>query len=53
MNKFYGNLSSAMENMSEASKDTQQFRDELSKLSKNLTSLNNVYGNMLAAMKMN
>jgi len=51
MNKFYGNLSSAMENMSEASKDTQQFRDELSKLSKNLTSLNNVYGNMLAAMK--
>jgi gliding motility-associated protein GldL len=53
MNKFYGNLSSAMENMSEASKDTQQFRDELSKLSKNLTSLNNVYGNVLAAMKMN
>jgi len=52
MNKFYGNLSSAMENMSEASKDTAQFRDELSKLSKNLTSLNNVYGNMLAAMKM-
>jgi gliding motility-associated protein GldL len=51
MNKFYGNLSSAMENMSEASKDTQQFKDELAKLSKNLTSLNNVYGNMLAAMK--
>jgi len=51
MNKFYANLSSAMENMSEASKDTSSFRDELSKLSKNLTSLNNVYGNMLAAMK--
>lgn len=51
MNKFYGNLSSAMENMSEASKDTQQFKDELAKLSKNLTSLNNVYGNMLAAMR--
>jgi gliding motility-associated protein GldL len=51
MNKFYSNLSSAMENMSEASKDTQQFKDELAKLSKNLTSLNNVYGNMLNAMK--
>jgi gliding motility-associated protein GldL len=51
MNKFYSNLSSAMENMSEASKDTQQFKDELAKLSKNLNTLNNVYGNMLAAMR--
>ena len=53
MNKFYGNLSSAMEAMSEASKDTQQFKVELSKLTTNLTSLNNVYGSMLAAMKGN
>jgi gliding motility-associated protein GldL len=51
MNKFYANLSTAMDNMSEASKDTQQFKDELAKLSKNLTQLNNVYGNMLSAMK--
>jgi gliding motility-associated protein GldL len=51
MNKFYANLSSAMENMADASRDTQQFKDELGKLSKNLTSLNNVYGNMLTAMK--
>ena len=51
MNKFYGNLSSAMENMSEAGKDTQQFKDELAKLSKNLNTLNNVYGNMLSAMR--
>ncbi|WMJ72499.1 gliding motility protein GldL [Cytophagaceae bacterium ABcell3] len=51
MNKFYSNLSSAMENMADASKDTEQFREELGKLSKNLTSLNNVYGNMLTAMK--
>jgi gliding motility-associated protein GldL len=53
MNKFYGNLSSAMEAMSEASRDTQQFKVELSKLTTNLTSLNNVYGSMLAAMKGN
>lgn len=51
MNKFYGNLSSAMESMADASKDTQQFKDELAKLSKNLGSLNNVYGSMLTAMK--
>ena len=51
MNKFYSNLSSAMENMSEASKDTDNFKKELSKLSTNLTQLNTVYGNMLTAMK--
>lgn len=51
MNKFYANLSSAMDSMSEASKDTQTLRDEVSKLSKNLSALNNVYGNMLSAMK--
>ena len=51
MNKFYSNLSSAMENMSEASKDTDQFKKQLSALSSNLTQLNSVYGNMLSAMK--
>lgn len=51
MNKFYANLSSAMENMSEASKDTDQFKQQLASLSSNLTQLNNVYGNMLSAMK--
>lgn len=51
MNKFYANLSSAMDSMSEASKDTQTLRDEVAKLSKNLSTLNNVYGGMLSAMK--
>jgi hypothetical protein len=40
MNAFYSSLSSAMENMAEASKDTAQFKGELSKLTNNLTSLN-------------
>jgi len=53
MNTFYGNLTTAMENMADASKDTQQFKQELSKLTTNLTSLNNVYGSMLTAMKGN
>jgi gliding motility-associated protein GldL len=51
MNKFYGNLSSALENIADAQDDTEKFRNELSKLSTNLSSLNDVYGNMLAAMK--
>lgn len=51
INKFYGTLSSAMENMSAAGNDTQQLRSEVANLSKNLASLNNVYGNMLSAMK--
>lgn len=51
MNAFYGSLTAAMQNMSEASKDTDQFKGELSKLTGNLTSLNRVYGSMLTAMK--
>jgi len=51
MNAFYGNLSSAMQDMSEASKDTQNFKQELNKLTTNLTSLNSVYGSMLSAMR--
>jgi len=51
MNKFYSNVSTAMESMAEASKETEQFKGELSKLTSNLTSLNRVYGSMLTAMK--
>lgn len=51
MNKFYSNVTSAMDNMSQASKDTEQFKDELGKLRTNLASLNKVYGSMLTAMK--
>ncbi len=53
MNAFYGNLSAAMDNMASASKDTQQFKQELAKLTNNLTSLNTIYGSMLTAMKGN
>ncbi|GHA65915.1 type IX secretion system motor protein PorL/GldL [Pontibacter akesuensis] len=51
MNKFYGNLSMAMENLTDASKDTEQFKQEVGRLTQNLHSLNTVYGNMLTAMK--
>jgi gliding motility-associated protein GldL len=51
MNKFYGNLSIAMENLTDASKDTAQFKEEVSRLTHNLHNLNTVYGNMLTAMR--
>jgi gliding motility-associated protein GldL len=53
MNAFYGSLTSAMENMADASRDTQQFKSEMAKLTGNLASLNNVYGSMLTAMRGN
>jgi len=51
MNKFYSNLTNAMSNMADASKDTEAFKGELAKLTGNLSNLNKVYGNMLTAMK--
>jgi gliding motility-associated protein GldL len=51
MNQFYGTLSHAMENMTQAGKDTEQFQKQVADLTSNLTSLNRVYGNMLNAMR--
>lgn len=51
MNAFYGNLTTAMENMADATKESQQFKAEMSKLTTNITALNHIYGNMLTAMK--
>ena len=51
MNKFYNNLAVAMQSMSDASKESTLFKDQMSHLTSNLSSLNKVYGNMLTAMK--
>lgn len=51
MNQFYGTLSQAMQNLTEAGKDTEKFKDEVAALTGNLNSLNRVYGNMLNAMR--
>ena len=51
MNQFYGTLSQAMQNLTEAGKDTEKFKEEVSALATNLNSLNRVYGNMLNAMR--
>ncbi|MGB3465249.1 MAG: gliding motility protein GldL, partial [Cyclobacteriaceae bacterium] len=51
MNKFYSNVTAAMENVAQASKESEQFKKEMSNLTTNISNLNKVYGNMLTAMK--
>jgi len=53
ISKFYGSISSAMQNLLETSKGTEQLRQEVSSLAKNMNTLNTVYGNMLTAMRTN
>jgi len=50
-NKFYDGLQDLMKNLHDSVDDTKVYRQEMSKLSSNLTSLNQIYGNMLSAMK--
>ena len=51
LNKFYSNISGALESMAEAGKETSAFQAELNKLTSNISALNKVYGNMLTAMR--
>ncbi|ACE05697.1 hypothetical protein Aasi_0254 [Candidatus Amoebophilus asiaticus 5a2] len=48
---IYVNVANSMNQLQEASSETENFRLELSKLNDKLASLNNVYGNMLMALK--
>ncbi|SOD20491.1 gliding motility protein GldL [Pedobacter xixiisoli] len=50
MNKFYQNLALTMNNFNDSMEDSKQFKEEVGKLAKNLSSLNAIYGNMLTAM---
>ena len=51
LNKFYGNMTVAMQGLAEAGKETEAFKNELAKLNQNVSSLNKIYGGMLSAMK--
>lgn len=53
INEFVGNLSRVVNSLADSQKEADQFKNEIGKLSSNLTALNNVYGNMLAAMNVN
>lgn len=46
----YSGMNNLMDNLKHSAEETQKYREEISQLSKNLSSLNSVYGNMLAAM---
>jgi gliding motility-associated protein GldL len=47
---LYGGLNQLLENLKQSADETQTYKAEISQLSKNLSSLNTIYGNMLAAM---
>ena len=51
MNKFYSNLVSASDAMASSAADAISAKDQMATLAKNLTVLNQVYGNMLTAMQ--
>ncbi len=51
MNKFYSNLVSASDAMASSATDAQAAKEQIALLSKNLTNLNQIYGNMLSAMQ--
>jgi DNA repair ATPase RecN len=50
INEFVGGLNKTVTTLGETNKQAETFKAEMDKLSKNLSSLNNVYGNMLSAM---
>lgn len=48
---FQKNVTDMMENLSASVNDTKLYRENMAALAENLSNLNNVYGNMLKAMK--
>ncbi len=51
MNNFYSNLAEASKAMQGSAADAQKTQEQITLLAKNLSNLNNVYGNMLSAMR--
>jgi gliding motility-associated protein GldL len=51
MNKFIGNLSTAMTSLEGSLADAEKFKTQMGGLASNLEKLNGIYGNMLSAMR--
>lgn len=51
MNKFYSNLVNASDAMQSSAEDANKAKEQIGMLAKNLSTLNQVYGNMLTAMQ--
>jgi gliding motility-associated protein GldL len=47
---LYAGLQNLMKDLTNSADDTKKYREQVAMLNENLTALNNVYGNMLAAM---
>ncbi|MDO9580055.1 MAG: gliding motility protein GldL [Bacteroidales bacterium] len=47
---LFTGIQGLMKDLSESAGDTKKYREQITKLNDNLSALNNVYGNMLAAM---
>ncbi|MCX8482980.1 MAG: gliding motility protein GldL [Crocinitomicaceae bacterium] len=48
--KFQAQVTEMMQNLADSTQDTKMYKENMAMLSKNLTDLNSVYGNMLKAM---
>ncbi len=48
--KFQAQVTEMMQNLADSAQDTKLYKENMAALSKNLTDLNSVYGNMLKAM---
>jgi len=46
----YKGLGQMMQQLKTSAEETQKYKDEMSKLSKSISELNTIYGNMLSAM---
>lgn len=51
MQAMYSGITALMTNLSDSVEDTKRYKDNIAELSTNLSALNNIYGNMLTAMK--
>jgi gliding motility-associated protein GldL len=52
-NEMYAGVADMMENLKNSVDDTKRYKENIAELSDNLSQLNTVYGNMLAAMNVN
>ncbi|MBL7904743.1 MAG: gliding motility protein GldL [Bacteroidales bacterium] len=52
-NKLHATVNQYLTNLSESSQEMNRYKQELDNLTKKVSALNNVYGNMLAAMNVN
>lgn len=51
--KLYAGINELMQNLHDSLEDTKKYKENMSDLARNLTALNTIYGNMLAAMNIN